>query len=171
MLNLLSNTLKPNFDNFIRTINVYSSNNPEKYVDVENDKDIKFGRDCDCDCDCDYNCNYRDIESLEYLYIKNIIMDIKNIEDDSHIIANQNNNNNDKLLPIGVGYCCHHSLIWKRKTTDSNYEIIYKGKNYLVDYKQLEKIQNKIKIDFETMIMLYLDNDMDYNTTVYQLIV
>ena len=94
----------------------------------------------------------------------------------TNIISDNNsehNYKNNKILPIGNGHYEKDFLIWKRSTIYSNYEISYKGKKYCVNYKELEKIYSRIDFDFdfESVVKLYLDNNMDLNTTITQLLV
>ena len=52
-----------------------------------------------------------------------------------------------------------------------NYDVKYRGKNFIVKYKDLEIIYEKTKAEFETIIKTYLDNDMNPYITIYQLLV
>lgn len=162
MINIIGNSLKVNIYNLIRSINNYSSylsNNQNK----ENfDKIYESNNQ-------NYNIVYRDIESLQYHYLNNNNFDKQHIS--IYIHDELINTPNNVELPIGTGYLDYGLLLWSRPSAFSDYYIYWKGLEYKINYKDLQLISSKIKIDFESMIITYIENNMDLNATICNFIV
>jgi uncharacterized protein Veg len=171
-MNLLTNTL--NFDSMVRTINNYSSTNilrfnsantliPVFVENIENSGQTIITNSNNLD-DLDRK---KDIESLLYLdESDSFIIDINEHEGFFNCISYYY-----KGLPIGSGRCIFGSLTWSRPSEFSDFDILYKGYQYRVSYKDLEFICEKIKIDFESVITTYLENNMDITSTICQFLV
>ena len=84
-----------------------------------------------------------------------------------------NSNNCTNILPVGSGQYNHSSIKWTRPTKFSDFDIIYKGIEYKVKYKDLQIICNKIRtdFDFESTIKTYIDNNMQIDITICHLLV
>lgn len=180
MMKLFENS--SNFDYLFGTINNYSSN--DAFINIEN-----FGEIIDSNSNHHYNLDRKkDLESL--MYLNEYDSSDKSDNSDSYIIHINNYDDfinsvgycNDGLpiglpielpirLPIGLGKCVSGSLIWSRSFHFSDFDIVYKGYHYKVNYKDIEFICEKIKIDFELAIYTYLENNMDLTLTFYQFFV
>lgn len=161
MMNLLENSL--NFNSIVRTINNYSSTNtliPVFTENIKNSNQIIISNSDNLD-------RKKDIESLLYVdESDSYIIDMEEHEGFFNCISYYY-----KGLPIGSGRCVFGSLIWSRPSENSDFDIIYKGYQYIVSYKDLEFICEKIKIDFESVITTYLENNMDTTSTICQFLV
>lgn len=171
MMSILSNTL--NFDSLVRTINNYSSS-------CELSKNLtclnwtRFANQTEIVCgkishtDSMQIQKQRDIESLLYLdeEFDSIIIEIY----DDHNTSCSSVLDHAKL-PIGTGRCFFGSLVWSRPSENSDFDTLYKGFQYRVDYKDLQFVCEKIKIDFESAIKAYIENNMDTTATICHFLV
>lgn len=155
ILNSYNNTIK----NIMRPINNYSSYNFLNQFNM-----ISYNNDS--------NKVYKDIESQEY-YIdnKNYSYQYKNLSFSKYENIEEPKNNYSEL-PIGTGYYDSGSLVWTRPSKFSDYHIYWKGIEYKLNYKDLQLIASKIKkINFESIIKIYIENNMDPNATICHFIV
>jgi hypothetical protein len=166
MMNILNNTM--NFDGLARIINSYGFNlyqpqNEETCLNIISQSQNQSTK----------VKSQKDIESLMYPDEDYDYVSIEIYEDDSFFAHKPYSTNSTGCigLPIGSGCCYFGSLIWSRPSQFSDFEILYKGYQYRVNYKELDIICKKIKIDFESVIKTYIENNMDATATIYQFLV
>jgi len=95
------------------------------------------------------------------------------IVDNSFEYTETANNDLYENLIIGQGFDRVNDLEWKRTSKYSDYEILYKGNLYKIPYNSIEKIlfttENIKKIDFESILKLYIDCGKNFELTMIHL--
>jgi hypothetical protein len=76
-------------------------------------------------------------------------------------------------IPTGIEiYYDTFPLKWKRIKKHDDIEVIYKQKNHILPHLEIEQIMKKIPphYDFEQVLKIYIENNQDSNSTIFQLL-
>lgn len=115
-----------------------------------------------------------DIESQKYEICDLVIIDKKNKlkYDKYNNIWENAAMDKEILIPTGIGFDRSTNLEWRRKTNQSDYEVIYKG-FHTIPYKIIEKIiyahNGEKYTSLENILKLYIDNGFNVEQTIIYL--